>query len=154
MGQVLYSSAGKKKILSRQAYGLCVQNILMSSPEGQKAHQEYTTTVRGAGGNMQAIQQASLAMNKRLKELSATRCGPDPSEAEGMRQADFDRIVGAGVTTFGLGERQYAILKERVTPLCAAVDVAAVLSQGYAYAKGEIDALRPRCAKLSALLKA
>lgn len=73
----------------------------------------------------------------------------------------YERITGKGLSASGLTERQYFILKERVWPFCAVSveprpgDTTAdmVRKSGYVYAKGELDALLARCAKLMPLFK-
>lgn len=143
---------GKKKILTRQAYGACVQQIIVGTAEGKQAYKELSTAL--ASGSQEASSKAAQVFDARMKELTRPRCGPDPSEAGSLRSGEYDRILNAGVSAFGLGERQYAILKERVAPFCAVTNPSELLASGYVYGKGETDVLRARCAALLPLLKA
>lgn len=155
-----------KKMLPRTEYVLCQQQMLNNSPEGRKAYEAYIESLKAAkaaGGDTQAAMKAGRKMMEQVEALTLTRCGPDPSHAESLRRGNWDKILGAGLAAFGLVdgqpggrelfESQYALLKERVAPFCAAADAAQALASGLVYTKGEMDAMRPRCAKLASLLK-
>ena len=62
-----------------------------------------------------------------------------------------------GQKAAGLTERQYAILKERIVPFCAAAVASGPgelrIARGYVYTTAEMEALRPRCATLLPALR-
>lgn len=62
-----------------------------------------------------------------------------------------------GQKAAGLTERQYAILRERVVPFCTAAGAGGSgelrIDGGFIYSTAEVEALRPRCAKLLPALR-
>ncbi len=144
------------KILSDEEYQKCERAVYLT-PEYQKAVREYTSTPKK---DLPASQRASAAYSNRLEELLTAKCGPGGNGAVSQRYGVNQRPEGKGQAASGLTDYQYAILVERITPLCTAASPAAgsggetripaggFSSLYYVYAPGEVAALRPRCAKL------
>ncbi len=144
------------KILGDEEYQKCERAVYLT-PEYQKAIREY---VGAPKKGLPATQRASATYSNKLEELLAAKCGPGGNGAVSQRQGVNQRPEGRGQAASGLTDYQYAILKERITPLCAAASPAAgpggetripaggFSSLYYVYAPGEVAALRPRCMKL------
>lgn len=105
-------------------------------------------------GDMAALQRVSQAMMAHLEK----KCGVEPSSVPAWKVKE--RAPAAGAKAGGFEPRQYAMIKERIPPFCAApADASAegvrIPGQGknifWVYRPGEAQALRPRC---DALLKA
>lgn len=139
-----------KKLLSSEDYDRC-KGTISTTPEGQKAHAQYMATWQD--GTPEEQQNAMNVLGQRLNEAVLKRCGPDP-RAVGRPQGSKDlyaRKQKAGEDAFGLGERQYALVKERVHPFCASQ--ATAVQVGFVYTPTEIAAMTPRCGKLVKLLQ-
>ncbi len=149
------------KILSREDYQKCAQQV-SQTPEGKKAYDAFAT---GTKGNEHEAMAAYRAYAKRVEELVRPRCGPSGSEAEDLRRDLRNRPEKTGLAASGLTEYQYNILKERIVPFCSLPEAPAPAATGetrlpasqgnsgsmaFVYAPGEIQTLRPRCAKLMA----
>ncbi len=144
------------KVLSNEEYQKCERAVYLT-PEYQKAIREYTSTPKK---DLPATRRASAAYSSRLEELLAAKCGPGGNGAASARQGVSQRSAQKGQAASGLTDYQYAILTERIIPLCTAAAPAAdpggatripaggYSSLYYVYAPGEVAALRPRCAKL------
>lgn len=156
-------AAHPRKVLPRDEYNRCKQQIIMQTPEGQLAFRQYREALQS--GSQEAAQKAGQAMTKRLDDLARPRCGSDPIEAQDLRNQDEEKIRQAGLTAFGLGEYQYAMVRERIAPFCAAAKAgdeavtsgrvsAGATAIYYVYTKREIEGLRPLCGKLQPLLEA
>ncbi len=120
------------------------------SPEARKLQEEYIENLSSA----KAMQAQGILM-KHAQQLMRAKCGEDPGgypsmPSRGEKGDAYKQGQDAGAKAFGLGERQYAIVKERVAPFCWSAKDAAQLS--YVYAPGEISAMTPRCDKLLPLL--
>jgi hypothetical protein len=90
-----------------------------------------------------------------------TECGPEPKKAASEIQRLNSRPEKAGGEAAGLTSHQYAILKERVTPLCgvgAATGEVRIPGEGknifWVYSPEEVSALAPRCGELLPLVQA
>lgn len=115
------------------------------------------------------LASAANEMNRRMMEAVEAECGADPrseptpaaealpSESE-LAQAPLRAALAAG----GFTSHQYGILKERVTPFCAATAAAGEDGgaripgsddQFYVYSAEEVEALRPRCDGLLGALR-
>ena len=102
-------------------------------------------------------------MMAKLAALVETTCGPDPGRTGEKKEdaADVRKAEKTAAESNGFTVRQYAVLKERVTPLCLSDPVPPdpkgqkVKGQGNAYlvyTAAEVAALRPRCDALIKLL--
>ncbi len=144
------------KVLSDEEYQKCERAVYLT-PEYQKAIREYAAAPKK---DLPATQRASGVYSNRLEELLAAKCGPGGNGAVSARQGVSQRSAQKGQAASGLTDYQYAILTERIIPLCTAASPAAgpggetripaggYSSLYYVYAPGEVAALRPRCAKL------
>ena len=100
------------------------------------------------GDNMERY--AKLAQQQ--QDVYRTTCGESPLQPEYARVA-LRTAAEAGKLT----DRQYAILTERVVPLCTAGATPRPDGEGgvriggariaYIYSQGEVEALQPRCAR-------
>lgn len=115
------------------------------------------------------IQAAQMAWFGEMTAAIASRCGPEPAADSGvgdsealpdearLRSEPMTRALAAGQ----FNERQYAILKERIVPFCAGgaradsdVRIPGANNKFYVYSQAEAQALAPRCAELTARLRA
>ena len=137
------------KFLPHDAFEKCEQS-LMRTPEAQAAYREYTGMLKGT--DQEAMRKASEWYGQRRAEITRPKCGPSPSEAGIMKGDLLGGPEKVGQKAAGLTERQYAILKERMLPFCTAAAASGPgelrIEGGYVYTTGEMEALRPRCAKL------
>lgn len=94
-----------------------------------------------------------FALALAAEEAKRGEAGGEPGEGPGQ----------AALRTGGFTRTQYAILKERITPFCAAsasagvggdVRVPGADNQFFVYNRAEVEALRPRCEHLGGLLQA
>lgn len=142
------------KFLPTDAFEECQQS-LMRTPEAQTAYREYAGMLKGT--DQEAMRKASEWYAQRLAEITRPKCGPSPSEAEIMKGDLLRGPEKVGQTTAGLTERQYAVLKERILPFCTAAGASGPgdlrIDGGYVYTTAEMEALRPRCAKLLPALR-
>ncbi len=144
------------KVLSNEDYQKCERAVYLT-PEYQKAIREYAAAPKK---DLPATQRASGVYSNRLEELLAAKCGPGGNGAVSAQYGVSQRSAQKGQAASGLTDYQYAILQERILPLCTAASPAAgpggetripaggFSSLYYVYAPGEVAALRPRCAKL------
>jgi hypothetical protein len=140
-------------------YEQCKGGVVMG-PEGLKLLQDYTAAIGDGSGGPAVVQKAAATMTAKLDALVEKSCGPDPAKVSSNVPNQLKEAAAAAARAQGFTPRQFAILKERVTPLCLSdpsrprgADVK-VPGQGdafYVYTAAEIEVLRPRC---EALLKA
>ncbi|HVN76336.1 MAG TPA: hypothetical protein VMT19_08475 [Thermoanaerobaculaceae bacterium] len=147
---------------TKEEYASC-QMELMMTPEFQRAMQEATAAMSAPGRDPAAAQTSGRELQDKLQAMVEARCGPDPGKVHrkpdvgsALRQATSDAAKANGFT-----DRQYAILKERVVPLCLSDPKAAgrgglkVPGQGpvfFVYSAAEVEALRPRCDAFARLI--
>ena len=145
-------TAGAQK--TKQEYDECQQS-LMKGPEYAQLLQEYPGATTGRSKDASAREAAQEFMTK-LAALTEKTCGPDPAHtrekqdlARRLREAETKAAERGGFTI-----RQYAVLKERVTPLCLSdpvppspdgLRIKGVGSASFVYTAAEVAALRPRC---------
>lgn len=147
------------KLLFGADYDRC-KEALEKSPEYQKEYQEFIARYADLPESRQP--EALKENMKRQDAQLRAQCGPPFQEADKLRYSLPRRAEEAGQTAAALTSRQYAILKERVMPLCEATETAAgpgaelqVPKKGssshvfFAYKATEVEAIRPRCAKLA-----
>ncbi|HYD53956.1 MAG TPA: hypothetical protein VEA99_15070 [Gemmatimonadaceae bacterium] len=124
-------------------------------PEVMKLIQQQSTAVERQ--DMAALQRVQQAMMAAIE----TKCGKNPAAMNESRVRE--RPPTAGAAAGGFDARQYAMLKERVTPFCAVAapigsDGVRLPGQGtnvyWVYSPAEAQALRPRCAALQKALAA
>lgn len=146
---------------SKEAYESCYVNALMS-PDGQKITAEY-----GAGMEGKSAQEATAAMQayaKKLERFTETQCGPSQDAVRARRDEVQKASVAKALEAGGFNDGQYAILKERIPPVCATDALSAAGSDGlqlpgdgarifWVYSPTEVQVLRQNCEKLMGLLK-
>lgn len=145
----------------KEAYESCYVNALMS-PDGQKLTAEY-----GAGMDGKSAQEATAAMEayaKKLERFTETQCGPSPDAVRNRRNEVQKANSTNAAEVGGFNAGQYAILKERIPPVCGTDALSAAGSDGlqlpgdgariyWVYSPTEVEVLRQNCDKLSGLLK-
>ncbi len=131
------------------------QQAMMRGPEYAELMQGYGAAAAGKGKSAEARAAAEEVMAK-LAALTEKTCGPDPARtaerqnvANRLREAESKTAAAQGFTA-----RQYAILKERVAPLCLSdpeppspdgLKVKGYGAASWVYTASEVKALRPRC---------
>jgi hypothetical protein len=152
------------KLLFGADYDRC-KKALEESPAYRKEYQEFIARYADLPESRQP-EALKENMQRQDAQLRA-QCGPPFQEADTLRFSLPRRAQQAGQTAAALTQRQYAILKERIMPLCQATETAAgpggelrVPKKGstskvfFAYKPTEVEAIRPRCAKLAAAFQA
>ncbi len=140
--------------LNKEQYQQCQMNAAMN-PEFAQRMAEFNAAVSSAAGP-EAQRKAAGSMQTGMQAYMEKECGPDPSAepkrvdvSSEVRQAHQNAASDNGFT-----QRQYAILKERVSPLCLS-DPAAPGPNGlqlpgdgsvfYVYTAAEVATVRPHC---------
>lgn len=136
-----------------QQFSEC-QMRLLTSPEYQKVMQEMSQVMRDAKPTA-SWQQAIQAVAAKQEALQAKECGPDPSHDSTASDvaATLRALEGKVAKENGFTPRQYAVLKERASPLClsdappgsSVVRIPATNNNFYIYTTAEVAALRPHC---------
>ncbi|HUK14024.1 MAG TPA: hypothetical protein VLW17_12045 [Thermoanaerobaculaceae bacterium] len=154
--------AAKSAAIKSQAdYDQCKSNVMMT-PEGMKLLEDYNTAVNAHPNDFAAMQKAATAMKLKMDAMTEKACGPDPAAASVslpnlLRDAETAAAKGQGFTP-----RQFAILKERVLPLCLSdptppgakgVKLPGQGNASFVYTAAEAEALRPRCESFLKALK-
>jgi hypothetical protein len=143
-----------KARLTKEQYEQCQMNAAMN-PEFARRMTELSAAVSSAAGP-EAQRKAAESMQTGMQAYMEKQCGPDPSaEAERVDVAgELRRAQEKAAGDNGFTPRQYAILKERISPLCLSEPTAPgpngiqVPGQGnvsYVYTSAEVAAVRPRC---------
>jgi hypothetical protein len=151
------------KVLAPEAYRECIQAV-MRSPEAQKIYLEAGDLANG-DTSYAHIQKASQEMARRVERIVEPRCGLDASKRRRLHDQHAPRLQAAAPEASGLKPLQLSLLKERIVPLCAAIEAVAMVAGEarlptasdaiyWVYTRGEVEALQPRCARLAAALKA
>jgi len=144
-----------KPTKTKEEYANC-QMELMMSPEFQKVLQDVTAAVSGNGKDPAATQRAVDGMQGKVDAYMEKSCGPDPGKTHSkpdvgnlLRKAQAEAAGANGFT-----DRQFAMIKERVTPLCLADPVTndsaglRIPGEGrvfFVYTSDEVEALKPHC---------
>ena len=150
-------------IPTREEYDQCVAAAYVN-PAGQplvadmRAKGEAFVANPSDAAAAAAYQQAQQAYNAHVRQ----QCGPPASELAAQQQELQQRPEKSGASAAGLTADQYAILKERVLPLCgmAAAGDGEVRIPGegkeiyWVYSQAEVATLRPRCGQLLPLVQA
>jgi len=145
---------------SPQAYAECKNGVAMS-PEGTQLLQNYNAALAAKPGDLAAMQKAATELTMKMGALTEKACGPDPSVANVPVADQLREAEAAGAKDQGFTARQFAILKERVVPLClsepgaagkAGVKLPGQGNASFVYTKEEVEALRPRCEEFLKLL--
>jgi len=153
-----------KATKTKDEYAQC-QVQLMMSPEFQQKMEDATKAMSVPGKDPAAAQKRAQDLQESMQAMVEKACGPDPGKTYHkpdvgglVRQAQSDAAKANGFT-----DRQYAVIKERVTPLClsdpapAGTDGVKVKGDGpvfFVYSAAEVDALRPRCDAFTKLILA
>ncbi|NJD10509.1 MAG: hypothetical protein FIB01_08775 [Gemmatimonadetes bacterium] len=149
--------------LPREQYDKCYRTAI-ASPEGQKIFQGYSVATNGDISQEQ-LRKASMELSEKFEQLSKPKCGLDPNKAQEVRREHADELNNAAPQGAGLTPLQFSVVKERILPLCAAMDaltrvagearVATAQAAIYwVYSEAEVAALQPRCARLVPALNA
>ncbi|HVN76563.1 MAG TPA: hypothetical protein VMT19_09615 [Thermoanaerobaculaceae bacterium] len=147
-------AAGSVPPKTREEYAEC-QQALTKSPEYLQLVQAYGGTTSGKPKDPAARQAAEELMAK-LAALTEKSCGPDPARTRERQElaAKLRDAEARAATAGGFTVRQYAVLKERVTPLClsdpepptaAGRRIKGTGAASFVYSAKEAAALQPRC---------
>jgi hypothetical protein len=115
----------------------------MMSPEAQ-------AIVAKVGDNIQAQQQQMTS----LAALMEKKCGKNPNTFN--KSDDLKPAAEQCTATGGLTLSQYSIAKERITPFCNSGGKDKVAGMGglyYVYTPTEVNAMKPKCTRLTGLMK-
>ncbi|MFI5142686.1 MAG: hypothetical protein ACHQQS_03300 [Thermoanaerobaculales bacterium] len=154
-------AAKQAQVKPAQEYAECKNGVMMS-PEGMKLLESYNAAVTAKPDDLATMQKAATQMTMKMGALTEKACGPDPSVANRSVGDQLREAEATGAKDVGFTPRQFAILKERVVPMClsdpAAVDAGGLKLPGqgnasFVYTKDEVEALRPRCEEFLKLLK-
>ncbi|HEX2165692.1 MAG TPA: hypothetical protein VHG09_00520 [Longimicrobiales bacterium] len=172
LGKALAAEDAKRREILRlaaavrtpEAHEQCTMEVVMS-PEGQSAMEEMNAKAmaRVEKPGDRAAMDAHLKAQEAYMKLVRDRCGPDPDEFESERRDMQSRLPKMGEEAGGFTPTQYAVLKERITPLCAIAQTAGdgevrIPGDGrnifWVYSAVEVETIVPRCAELSGLIAA
>ncbi len=147
---------------TREEYQQC-QMELYTSPEFQQLMQDMTAALSGMGKDPAGAQRAAQDMQTKMDAEMEKKCGPDPDKT--YRKPDVGSEIrkaqSEAARSTGFTDRQYAIIKERVTPLClsdpapAGPDGLKIRGEGsvfFVYTAAEVETVRPRCEALTGLM--
>ena len=149
------------KTKSPAEYDQCRTGVL-TGPDAMKLMSDFEAASKKHKGDSAALVKSAEEMQKGLDALVEKRCGPSPSVSRPDVSKRQREIAEAAAKDAGLTPRQYAILKERVAPLCALGEVpvgpdgAKIKAPGgafWVYSASEVAALKPRCAALMQALR-
>ena len=153
-------AAKQAQVKSPQAYAECKNGVAVSK-EGMRLLESYNAALTAKPDDRAAMQKAATELTMKMGALTDKTCGPDPSIANVPVGDQLREAEAAGAKDQGFTTRQFAILKERVVPLCLS-DPSAVGAKGlklpgqgnasFVYTKDEVAALRPRCEAFLKLL--
>jgi hypothetical protein len=148
-----------------EAYQTCLMGVV-TGPDyealmaaSSAASEKYLANPRDA-----AAAEAHRAAQQALVEHMKQTCGADPDT---FRSSELPKLqtrpTAAALAAGGFTDTQYAILKERVAPLCGLAEAAGdgvvrIPGDGknifWVYSAEEVDTLTPRCEALSGLIEA
>ncbi len=143
-----------KARLTKEQYQQCQMNAAMN-PEFAQRMAEFSAAVSSAA-SPEAQRKAAESMQTGMQAYMEKECGPDPS-AEPKRvdvSSEMRHAQENAASDNGFTQRQYAVLKERVSPLCLSDPVAPganglqLPGDGnvfYVYTSAEVAAVRPHC---------
>jgi len=139
---------------TKKEYQECQQGVMIG-PEYARLMDEYKAAIQGQARDSAASRKASSEMMAKLATTIETACGSDPGRAATKEvSADVRKAEKSAAEANGFTVRQYAVLKERVTPLCLSDPAppdprgTRIKGEGNAYlvyTPTEVAALRPRC---------
>ena len=154
------------KVLDRDEYKKCEMAVLRG-PDGQKVYRQSMDLANG-DTTYEHIRKASEELARRMEQVVEPKCGLEPRKAEEIRSQHADTLEAAAPAASGLSRVQLTFAKERILPLCAAIQavtvaggearVPAEVQPGanpiyYVYTPNEVKAVEPRCAKLANALR-
>jgi hypothetical protein len=150
------------KVLSPAAYHECMQRV-MSGPEAQKIYLVAGDLVQGEVSQEQMM-KVSQELGRRFERLIEPKCGLDSQKGQQVRDQHAQRLEAAAPQASSLTRLQLSLMKERILPVCAAIETLAEVAGEariptasaaiyWVYTRGEVAALQPRCVKLAAALK-
>jgi hypothetical protein len=148
-----------------EAYEQCTMQVAMSA-EGQRLTSEMSA--RGAAYMKDTADATAAAAYRQAQaaviDHTRDQCGPDPDTFKATELPKLQvRPADAGQKAGGFTMDQYAILKERIAPLCGVAQVGAngevrIPGEGedifWVYSPAEVAVLLPRCQQLGALVQA
>lgn len=146
------------KVKSQSDYQAC-QSGIMLTPEGQALAADYSAAMQNQAG----LQQAMKTYAEKLKALTEKTCGPEPNTVDDRRREARKQAAEKGRAACNYSDCQYAILKERITPICAsgvldgANGALKLPGEGkdifWVYSPTEVEAFKARCGRLQSALK-
>jgi len=144
-----------KATKTKEEYQQCQVGVMMT-PEFQQLMQESIMASVAASKDPKAGGKAATEMQAKMEAWLMKACGPDPSKTYTKPDVGSE-LRGAqseAATSNGFTDRQFAILRERVTPLCFADPTTAgsggvkIKGDGpvfFVYSASEVAVLQPRC---------
>jgi hypothetical protein len=151
--------AWASKVKSEDDYQACAAQMMMT-PEAQALTAEYQA---GMQKGDQAAMQAMKTFSEKAQVLLDKQCGPKPNSVDEKRDEAKKNATAKGAAACGYTERQYIILKERITPFCgsplagSASEAVKLPGEGrnifWVYSATEVEVLKGRCPKLQTALK-
>jgi histone H3/H4 len=150
------------KVLPRDEYDRCHQEV-MTSPDAQEVLTK-TADLMPENPSQEAVRKASEELYRRFDALVEARCGLEPVKASEVRGRHAARLEAAAPDASGLTRLQLSHMKERIVPLCTAIQASALeagaarLPTGmrevfWVYSELEVEALRTRCGMLLTALR-
>ena len=148
-----------------EAYQSCMMEAVMSD-EGQRVMDDMTAKGEAYGNNPadKAAEAAYQKAQEALAKFMMDRCGVDPNTFANTGLPELQkRPARAGMEAGGFTDTQYAILKERIPPLCAIASTSPtgevrIAGDGrnifWVYSEVEVATVVPRCGELTRLLAA
>lgn len=153
--------AERKAMKTPEQYGQCYQTILMDNAEGRKLMAQFEKASDGASD--EAVMRAAQKLQEGLQRLTLEVCGTNPDQLPPL--AGTEAVAGREKHAAEAGKmerRAYALLKERIIPLCALNDAdvpggdLSIPGDGanYVYLASEVSLVRSRCSALMPALQA
>lgn len=148
-----------------EAYQTCLMQAMTSS-EGQAVNAASMAKAEAYIANTadQAAAAAYQEAQAAVVQYMADTCGPDPDQFHATELPKLQtRPATKGREAGEFTAAQYAILKERIVPLCGlgltgSGDAVRIPGEGtnifWVYSPAEVESLLPRCAELSRLVQA
>jgi hypothetical protein len=144
-----------KATKTKEEYQQCQMGVMMT-PEFQQLMEANIRAMSENSKDPAAAQKAQQAATAKMEASMMKACGPDPSKTytkpdvgSELRGAQAEAARSNGFT-----DRQYAILRERITPFCFAdpmtpgANGVKIKGEGpvfFVYSASEAEALQPRC---------
>jgi hypothetical protein len=144
-----------KATKTKEEYQQCQMGVMMT-PEFQQLMEANIRAISGNSKDPAASAKAAKAATAKMEASMMKACGPDPNKTytkpdvgSELRGAQVEAAKSNGFT-----DRQYAILRERITPFCFAdpmtpgANGVKIKGEGpvfFVYSASEVAVLQPRC---------